>query len=53
MGIDYYMWLNQTETGNIQLIINTSISHPKHLFHSKSSPLVIIYQDGEISTKNI
>jgi hypothetical protein len=53
VGFDYHMWLNQTETGNVQLIINTSISHPKHLFHSKSSPLVIIYQDGEISTKNI
>lgn len=52
-GFDYHMWLNQTQTGNIQLIINTSISHPKHLYNSKLSPLVIIYPDGEISTKNI
>ncbi len=52
-GFDYHMWLNQTETGNIQLIINTSINHHKHLYISKSSPLIIIDGDGEIFTKNI
>jgi hypothetical protein len=52
-GFDYHMWMNKTETGKIQLIINTSINHPKHLYRSKSSPLITIYPDSQIFTENI
>lgn len=52
-GFDYHMWIEETKTGKIHLIINTSISHPKHLYKSELSPLIIIDTDGEIFTKNI
>jgi|LakMenE01Jun11ns_1017448.scaffolds.fasta_scaffold9918883_2 hypothetical protein len=52
-GIDYHIWLIKTKKDNINLIINTSIHHPEHLYNSLKSPMLIIQMDGSINTKFI
>ena len=55
MGIDYYMWLEETmQSNNIRIIINTSIHHPKHLkFRTNISPTIIIGRFGNVFSRNL
>jgi len=55
IGIDYHMWLNKSiKSKNIQVVINTSIHHPKHLiFRTQTSPTIIIDRFGDVFTRNI
>ena len=48
-GFDYQCWLDKRPNGNIRVIINTSIYHPKKLFNSDRSPTMVISQSGSIS----
>jgi hypothetical protein len=48
-GFDYQCWLDKRPNGNIRVIINTSIYHPKKLFNSDNSPTMVISQSGSIS----
>jgi hypothetical protein len=52
-GFDYHVWLRKNNKNNINLIINTSIYHPNHLFNSLKAPMLIVQMDGSISTKFI
>lgn len=52
-GFDYHMWLRKNKAGNIMVIINTSIYHPKHLFNSENSPTIIVDKYGNISYTNL
>jgi hypothetical protein len=52
-GFDYHVWLAKNNKNNINVIINTSIHHPKHLFNSNKAPMLIVQMDGTIDTKFI
>lgn len=51
-GFDYHMYINKIK-GEIHLIINTSIYHPKFLRRNLSSPLIIVDNYGEAYIKNV
>jgi hypothetical protein len=50
-GFDYHVWLEETLLGNIRMIINTSIYHPKHIYNSEKNPMLIITMRGDIKTR--
>lgn len=52
-GFDYHVWLRKKKNENIDIIINTSIHHPNHLFNPTKSPMLIINMDGTFETKFI
>jgi hypothetical protein len=47
-GFDYQCWLDKKSNGNIGVIINTSIYHPKKLYNSDKSPTMVISQSGSV-----
>jgi hypothetical protein len=51
-GFDYHMYINKIK-GEIHIIINTSIYHPKFLRRDLSSPLIIVDEYGDPYIKNI
>ena len=52
-GFDYHVWLSKNKKNNINVIINTSIHHPNHLFNSLKAPMLIVKMDGSLETKFI
>ena len=52
-GFDYHVWLIKNKKNNINVIINTSIHHPNHLFNSLKAPMLIVKMDGSLETKFI
>lgn len=48
-GFDYQCWLDKRPNGNIRVIINTSVYHPKKLFNSDKSPTMVISKSGNIN----
>lgn len=52
-GFDYQVWLRKNKKNNINIIINTSIYHPNHLFNSLKVPMLVIKMDGNIGTRFI
>jgi hypothetical protein len=52
-GFDYHVWLMKNKKNNINVIINTSIHHPNHLFNNHKAPMLIVQMDGSIDTRFI
>ena len=52
-GFDYQVWLRKNKKNNINIIINTSIYHPNHLFNSLKVHMLVIKMDGNIGTRFI
>jgi hypothetical protein len=46
LGFDYHMWLKKTNSGKLKLIINTSIYHPKKLFNTDKSNIIVVDKEG-------
>lgn len=51
-GFDYQCWIVTKKNGNIGVVINTSIHHPKRLFNSDNGPTIIIETNGQLILKN-
>jgi len=48
-GFDYQCWLDKRPNGNIRVIINTSIYHPKKIFNSDKTPTMVVSRSGSVS----
>ena len=47
LGFDYQMWIKQRNDKKVDLVINTSIHHPKKLFNQRRNKIIIVDYDGE------
>jgi len=52
-GFDYHMWVNKNKKGNGEIIINTSIHHPKSLTKNKTTPFIVIDIFGNKFIRNL
>jgi hypothetical protein len=46
LGFDYQMWLKKRQENKVDIVLNTSIHHPKKLFNQRRNKMLIIDYDG-------
>jgi len=52
-GFDYHVWVRKGNDNEVNVVINTSIYHPRHLYNTKKDPVLYIDRFGDISHKKI
>ena len=48
-GVDSHFWVKLSKEGRLNLILNTSINHPKKLFNSYKVPVINVDMSGDIT----
>jgi hypothetical protein len=47
-GFEFHVWLNYNRINVIEVVINTSIYHPKHLPNRRNDPVLFINKKGNV-----
>lgn len=48
-GVDSHFWIKLTKEGRLNLILNTSINHPRKLFNTNKVPVINVDTIGDIT----